>query len=268
MFTFRNLTILFFILLFSLNVIHFIGCRLDWLDGHLCSHVYVYMVILLGLYIGISVGMAFLIGSNFHHPAICDGKTDEMICSLTFDDGPDPVRTAEILTILKREKIPATFFVIGKKLEGNETLIREMDADGHLIGNHSWSHSVWFDFFRGKRIRHELEETGKAVYACIGKTPLLFRPPFGVINPTISKAIDRLSLHAIGWNVRSYDTVQHDAKKTAARVLNKISPGSIILLHDHPANSPELVEEIISGLNGLGYKIVPITQLADINAYA
>ncbi|MFH1296139.1 MAG: polysaccharide deacetylase family protein [Bacteroidota bacterium] len=268
MFTFRKLTILFFILLLALNLIYFLGCRMEWLIGHLCSHTYVYMLVLFGLYIGISITMAFFISSNFHHKAICRGVTTEKLCALTFDDGPDPENTPYILKVLNRQRIPATFFVIGEKLHGNEMILKEMDAGGHLIGNHSWSHSVWFDFFPACRLRKELTRTAKAVSDITGKSPLLFRPPYGVINPILSSTLRSLAYHVIGWNIRSFDTVHRDPEKTVTRILRKLTPGSIILLHDHLANSPTLLERVIDQLRLHGYQIVPITQLAHIEAYA
>ncbi len=268
MITFRKLTILFFILILILNMGHFVGCRMDWFDGHFCSQTYVYILILLFLYVGISITMAFFIGSNFHHSAICHGKTNEKLCSLTFDDGPNPNNTKAVLDVLNREQLSATFFVIGEKLKGNESLIQEMDSAGHLIGNHSWGHSNWFDFFTGKRMKRELATTANTISEIIGKSPLLFRPPFGVLNPTLSRAITQLSYHVIGWNIRSYDTVHHDIIKTSTRICKKITPGSIILLHDHLANSPQLLEELITGLRHQGYSIVPLTHLTHIEAYA
>lgn len=268
MITFRRVTVLFFILLLSLNLVHFLGCRMEWLSGHICSHGYIYLLVLISLYISISVIMAFIIGSNFHHSSICQGLTNEKLCALTFDDSPNPANTPAILTILKREQLTATFFVIGKKISGNESLIHEIFSAGHLIGNHSWSHSPWFDFFTAKRMKRELTDTAKAISDITGRSPLLFRPPFGVINPALSRAINMLSYHVIGWNVRSFDTVHQDSEKTTSRILRKVTPGSIILLHDHLAISSQLLEKLISGLKRKGYNIVPLDQLIHIEAYA
>lgn len=268
MFTFRNLTILFFILLFALNVAHFAGCRLEWFSGHFCSHTYIYIVLLFGLYLGISIIMSFFICSAFHHQATCKGITQEKLCALTFDDGPDRVHTPEILDILRREHLTATFFVIGEKLKGNESLIQVMDSEGHLIGNHSWSHSKWFDFFPSKRMKRELSDTATAISEIIGRAPLLFRPPFGVINPAISNTVNNYSFHMIGWNIRSFDTIFHNQQKTAARIISKLSPGSIILLHDNLAGSSQLLENLIAGLKRHGFRIVPVDQLTQIKAYA
>lgn len=268
MLTFRRVTLVFFILLFALNLVHFLGCRMEWVHSHLCDHIFIYLLVLFCLYISISVAMAFYIGSNYHHPSICKGQTNEKTCALTFDDSPDPVNTPAILAILKREQLSATFFVIGEKLSENKSLVAEIDSAGHLIGNHSWSHSVWFDFFPAKKMQWELSRTAKAVSEIIGKSPLLFRPPFGVINPALSKAVTRLAYHVIGWNVRSYDTLHQDPQQTINRILRKVSPGSVILLHDHLPTSPKILEELIDGLKRKGYTIVPLTQLIPIEAYA
>lgn len=268
MFTFRKLTVLFFILLFTLNVIHFVGCRMDWISGHLCNQTYIYIVALFSLYIGISVIMAFFINSNFHHSVICKARTTDKICALTFDDGPDPAYTKEILKILERKKLSATFFVIGRNLAGNEPLVQQMVATGHQIGIHSWTHSVWFDFFTGKRMKLELEDTSNAILRITGKRPILFRPPYGVINPTLSNVLKKLEFHVIGWNVRSFDTLRHGQNKIVCKILKKVSPGSIILLHDNLPGSPLLLEKLSDELLRMDYSIVPITQLLQIEAYA
>jgi len=252
----------------ALNLIHFLGCRFDWISGHLCSHTYVYILILFGLYLGISVAMAFVIRSNFHHPAISKGKTTEKLCALTFDDGPDPENTPAILETLGRQKVPATFFVIGRNLEGNELILRDLDAGGHLIGNHSWSHANWFDFFSPHRMRRELIRTAEAIAGTIGKSPLLFRPPYGVINPMLNKALKGLGYHVIGWNIRTFDTVNPEPEKISQNVLRKLSPGSIILLHDHVAGAPGLTDHLIRLLKSNGYRIVPLTQLTQTESYA
>lgn len=268
MFTFRNLTIACFILLFSFNVVHFVGCRMEWIGGHFCSHTYIYMLVLLGLYMGISVTMAFFAASGFHHPTISKSKTEEKICALTFDDGPNPDYTPQLLDILRRAQVTATFFVIGSRLQGNEALIRTMDAEGHLVGNHSWSHSVWFDFFPAKRMRDELVRTEKAISGILGKSPRLFRPPFGVINPMLSKGLSNLNYQVIGWNVRSLDTIHRKEGQSVARILNRVSPGSVILLHDHVKGAPQLLEELLVGLKQKGYSVVPLSMLTQIKAYA
>jgi len=267
MITFRRVTILFFILLFTINLVHFLGCRLAWFPPLICEHIYTYMLILFGLYISVSVTMAFFIRSGFHHASHCHGQTKEKICALTFDDSPDAMNTPLILSILNRERIWATFFVIGAKLTGNEALLKEINAAGHLIGNHSWNHSVWFDFFPAKKMQREISRTSLAVSEIIGKAPLLFRPPFGVVNPALHRAITRLGYHVIGWNVRSYDTVHRDPHKTIARILKRVTPGSIILLHDHLPESPEILEELVAGLKRNGYNVVPLNQLIPIEAY-
>ena len=268
MFTFRRVTLLFFILLFMMNFLHFVGCRLDWFDGHFCSHTYIYIIILFALYAVISVGMSFVIQSGYHYKALCRISTTRKICSLTFDDGPDPKRTTNILEILQQSNIPATFFLIGEKIGGNEEIIKKMEKEGHLIGNHAWKHSPWFDFFPGKRMKEEILRTADAIQGTIGKSPLLFRPPYGVIVPVLRRVLKHLPYHVIGWNIRSFDTMKKDPEVVVSRIMKKMTPGSIILLHDHLQVAPAVLEKLIPRLKENNYQIIPLTELLDIDAYA
>ena len=267
MFTFRKATLLFFILLFAINFLRFLGCRLEWISGNFCEHYWIWLLLLVGIYIGISVAMAFVIRSGYHHKAFCHRKTEFKVCALTFDDGPDAQITPRILDILKKAEVEATFFQIGYKIAGNEKLLKRMNDEGHLVGNHGWSHHPLFDFFRAPRMRREFERTGEVIESVICRKPNLLRPPFGVINPMVSRAINALGVHVIGWDVRSFDTLKRDTKSIIKRVLSKTKPGSVILLHDHLEMAPEILEGIIDGLKKQEFKIIPITELFDIEPY-
>ena len=251
-----------------MNFLHFVGCRYGWFDGHFCTHTYIYIIILFALYAAISVGMSFVIQSGYHHKALCNAATTRKICSLTFDDGPNTKLTPKILEVLKQSSVPATFFLIGEKIAGNEEIVRSMDKEGHLIGNHAWQHSPWFDFFRGKRMKEEIVRTTNVIQEITGKSPLLFRPPYGVIVPVLQRVLKRLPYHVIGWNIRSFDTVNKDPEKIVNRILRQMKPGSIILLHDHLDIAPSILEKLISRLNETDYQIVPLAELLDIDAYA
>lgn len=268
MVTFRRATLLFFLLLLCINILRYAGCPQQWISGHFCEHYLLYASLLLFLYLGVSVAMAFVIRSNYHHKAFSRKKTDQRICALTFDDGPHPEFTPKILEILNREGLQATFFIIGTRVAGNEHLLREMDSRGHLIGNHSWSHSSWFDFFPARRMQRELIHTASVISEITGKQSRLFRPPFGVINPMVSKAVTRLNYHVIGWSVRSYDTLHKDPQKIVAQIGNKLRPGSVILLHDHLPYSAEILELLLVELQRRSYRVVPVTELFNINSYA
>lgn len=268
MFTFKRVTLLFFLLLFILNSLHFAGCRMEWILGHFCTHTRIYILVLFGLYLGISIVMAFVIRSGFHYPAICMGKTNQAICAITFDDGPHPVKTPEVLEILRNEQIPATFFLIGKNLQGNEDIVRTIDRDGQLIGHHSWSHANWFDFYPAGKMRKEFLQTSEKIFGITGKSPLLFRPPYGVINPMVSQALHGLPYQVIGWNIRSLDTLIRDPDRITKRILKKLVPGSIILLHDASPVCVHILTRLIPAIRKSNFQIVPLNQLIDIPPYA
>jgi peptidoglycan/xylan/chitin deacetylase (PgdA/CDA1 family) len=266
MFTFRRLTVLFFLILMGLNLWSIFTSKSG--VGLIQSHPTLLYSLLFSFYFGISFAMAFLPCSGFHHETICRGKTDRKIVALTFDDGPDNLNTPQILEVLARHKVPATFFCIGSRIHGNEELIRRIDTSGHILGNHSFSHSKFFDLFPAKKIRNELLETDRLIMSATGKSPLFFRPPYGVINPLVSSAVKGMHWKLICWNIRSFDTLNAKPEKTKNRILSRLKPGSIILLHDHSVMAETTLEELILAIRQQGYEIVPLDNLLNIPAYA
>ena len=266
MFTFRRLTLIFFITLMGLNLWK------NFLDrpigGFIHTHAILLYTLLFILYFGISFSMAFLPCSNFHHQMICNGRTVEKSVSITFDDGPDASKTPMILDILKKHEIKATFFCIGKKLAGNEKLLQRMHDEGHLIGNHSLSHSKWFDLFSAAKMRAELLATDRLVKSITGKTPLFFRPPFGVVNPMVSNALKNMHWQAVCWNIRSLDTMNTDPLKIKRNILRKLNPGAIILLHDHTRFTEHHLDDLLSAIRDAGYGMLPLDKLLKMPAYA
>ena len=162
---------------------------------------------------------------------------------LTFDDGPHPEITPQILDILKKYNQKATFFCIGKNIEQYPEISKQIHDEGHTIGNHSFSHSFYFDFFRTKKVIAELEKTNTLIKNITGKECKIFRPPYGVTNPNIAKAVKKLNLQLIGWKIRSLDTVKN--KKTVLKRLEKAKPGDIILFHDTKKHTPEILDEFL-----------------------
>ena len=144
------------------------------------------------VYLGISVTMAFFPSSGFHYPLVYSGGSRKgKSVSLSFDDGPDPVLSPEILDVLKKYKVPAGFFLIGKKISGNEALVKRICEEGHIIGNHSFSHSNLWDFMSSEKMAADIEKTVSAIRDVTGKSPRYFRPPYGVINPMVNKAVKK-----------------------------------------------------------------------------
>jgi peptidoglycan/xylan/chitin deacetylase (PgdA/CDA1 family) len=257
MLTFRNTTFVFFILLFTLNILGMFGYPV---------HYYHY-ILLLALYLVLSVSMSFFIRSGYHMKALCNAITEEKIVSITFDDGPDLELTPILLDQLKDYGIPATFFCIGRKIKGNEELLKRMHSEGHLIGTHSYSHSNWFDLFSPSRMKKELENSVQAVFEATGKTPILFRPPYGVINPMLKRALHGSGLQVIGFSNRAWDTSSRKKEIILGRVMKNLKPGDIILLHDTVMESIEAIKSMSEQIINAGYRIVPLDKLLKIHAY-
>lgn len=187
--------------------------------------------------------------------------------ALTFDDGPDPQRTPAVLDLLARQGVRATFFVVGARAEAHPELVRRMAAEGHVVGNHSYTHSWRFPLRSLGRTMEELRRTGEVLQRITGLRPRLFRPPFGVTNPTIARAVRRLGLDPVGWSIRSLDTMGQSPERVAARILRRLHPGAVILLHDRCAGSERLVGLLVEGLRSRGLEPVTLPELFDIEAY-
>lgn len=187
--------------------------------------------------------------------------------ALTFDDGPDPQRTPAVLDLLARQGVRATFFVVGARAEAHPELVRRMAAEGHVVGNHSYTHSWRFPLRSLGRTVEELRRTGEVLLRITGRRPRLFRPPFGVTNPTIARAVRRLGLDPVGWSIRSLDTMGQSPERVAARILRRLHPGAVILLHDRCAGSERLVGLLVEGLRSRGLEPVTLPELFDIEAY-
>jgi peptidoglycan/xylan/chitin deacetylase (PgdA/CDA1 family) len=216
---------------------------------------------------GLLLAGSLNICSGFYIKAYCQGNSDQKDIALTFDDGPEASVTDKILDILSNNNIRASFFLTGQKIAGNEQIIRRMAAEGHIIGNHSYSHSNLFGFLSTKRVIEDLQRNSYLIKDVSGVEPRLFRPPFGVTNPHIAKAARFLNLSVIGWNIRSLDTLGRKPEKTVNRVIKRLRAGSIILLHDNRDHAPEILEEVIRGAREKGFNFVALDELLNIKTY-
>ncbi|MGM0503963.1 MAG: polysaccharide deacetylase family protein, partial [Bacteroidota bacterium] len=174
---------------------------------------------------------SFNICSQAYLKTICKANTTEKKIALTFDDGPNEY-TRKVLTILDKHDIKATFFCIGKNIEKNNDILTEIHEKDHLIGNHTWSHDQWFNFFPAKKMKKDIVKNAELICQQTGKRVKLFRPPYGVTNPPLKKAIAGLNYQTIGWSLRSLDTIKKP-ENVIRKLTQKISPGDIILLHDN-----------------------------------
>ena len=226
-----------------------------------------FYVVLFLTFLAITSWGAFDMRLNYFSKNICqsNNKKDKEI-ALTFDDGPHE-KTIEILDLLSKYNAKATFFCIGKQIEKYPKTVERIIAEGHNIGNHSYSHSNWNGFFSTKKIVSEIEQTNDLITQLVNVKTRFYRPPFGVTNPNIAKAISKTNQIAIGWNIRSLDTVIKSENLIFERIKKRVKPGSIILLHDTSSKTVSVLEQLLLFLQDEGYKTKTITELLDIQAY-
>ncbi|MBK8703227.1 MAG: polysaccharide deacetylase family protein [Saprospiraceae bacterium] len=205
--------------------------------------------------------------SQFYIPAICHVPNNKRQVALTFDDGPDPEITPQVLAILKEYEVKATFFCIGRKVEAYPALVRQIIEAGHIVGNHSYTHSYWIDFKTPKLLREEISRCRVAFEAAAGVTPLLFRPPYGVTTPAMAEAVKAEKNTVIGWDVRSLDGLLKDEQQIIQRVQAKIKPGSIILLHDTNPAQPRILRTVLQYLRDQRLQAVRLDELTGLEAY-
>ncbi len=145
-------------------------------------------------------------------------------------------------------------------------MLQELNKKGHTIGNHSYCHDIKLDMSSVKFVKEDLQKTTDLITEKIGRKPVLFRPPFGVTNPKIAKAIKQLGLTSVGWNIRSLDTTNDTEDIIYNRLVN-IKSGDIVLLHDTSEKSVRVLERLLLLLKEKGLQSVTIDKLANTNAY-
>src|ERR1700741_552628 len=212
---------------------------------------YWYLILWIKLFAVIQFCGAYFIGLNFHINSINSLDSESKKVMLTFDDGPHDPNTTRVLEVLKKHDVKAVFFLIGKNFKENTIIVDRIVDDGHLIGNHSFSHHQWIDLWSSKKVTEDFRECQKLIEHY--QSSKLFRPPYGVTNPNIAKAVKCLVLQSVGWNIRSYDTSIRDVEKIKERILSQLKPGAIILLHDRLEFMPELLDELIPEVKKQGY---------------
>ncbi|MEU8518665.1 polysaccharide deacetylase family protein [Streptomyces sp. NPDC048577] len=167
------------------------------------------------------------------------GATDRSMM-LTFDDGPDPRYTPEILATLRRYGCRAMFFVCGEMAADNRDLLREMAEDGHVVGNHSWSHPL-VTRLRPSRIRAELGSTSDVVEQVLGAAPLWYRAPYGAWNKLSFEIAAELGMEPLAWTVDTLDWKEPGTDAIVRRALDGAAPGVVVLHHDAGGNRSQTV---------------------------
>lgn len=209
---------------------------------------------------------AVFIRWNFYIKAHHSGKVSRQI-TLTFDDGPVP-HTNQILGILKEEKVPAAFFCIGKNVTAHPEIAKRIVAEGHIIGNHSFHHSFHFDWQSAYKMMTEIRETNAALAEITGKKVNLFRPPYGVTNPNLSRAVRACGMTVIGWRLRSFDTTAKSEQKLLDRLLRQLKGGDVILLHDTMPVTANVLTSFIQEARKRGFIFAPLDEVLSVVPYA
>lgn len=207
------------------------------------------------------IKLGYFVKTYCHNPVIKDKKI-----AISFDDGPHPM-TEKVLDLLQKYNVKAIFFCIGSQIEKHPDIFLRIIREGHLVGNHTFTHSKNFGFFSTENVIEEIKKTDEIIQRVSGKKVLFFRPPFGVTNPKISKAISITKHKVIGWNIRSLDTVIQDEEKISKRIKNRLTPGGIILLHDTSIKTVNVLEQLLLFLQLENYSIISIDTLLNLKAY-
>jgi peptidoglycan-N-acetylglucosamine deacetylase len=176
---------------------------------------------------------------------------------LTFDDGPDPRYTPDILSTLRKYEVPAMFFVCGEMASDHRDLLREMADDGHVVGNHTWSHPL-IPKLPPSRIRDELGRTSEVIEKTLGTPPLWYRAPFGAWNKHSFEIGAQLGMEPLAWTVDTLDWTEPGKKTIVRRVLDGAGPGVVVLSHDAGGDRSQSVAALRSYLPELldaGYRI-------------
>ena len=186
-------------------------------------------------------------------------KKNRKVVALTFDDGPNPATTTQALDTLSKYGIKATFFVLGKNISGNEEILKRMKSDGHVIGNHSWSHPVLSKLSLDEA-KKQITDTEAALTKVLGSSSKLMRPPYGAITDDIRNSLD---LSFIMWDVDSLDWKSKNEASILTEIQREVKNGSIILMHDIHAETVNALPKVIDYLKGQGYDFVTVPDLLD-----
>ncbi|MBH0170121.1 polysaccharide deacetylase family protein [Fictibacillus sp. 18YEL24] len=227
--------------------------------------IYVSVAIFLLIGLGYS-GLKLSSSRNFQFfgGLVTSADTAEKVVALTFDDGPTD-NTDEILSILKEEGVKATFFVTGREIEENLKEAKEIVAEGHELGNHSYSHERMV-LKTPSYIRNEIESTDKLIRKAGYEGKIHFRPPYGKKLIGLPYYLDKHDRKTILWNIEpeTYPEIASDSTKIVKHVSRNIQPGSIILLHvmyDSRTETMKSVKGIITDLKAKGYTFKTVSEM-------
>lgn len=191
-------------------------------------------------------------------------QTNQLVTALTVDDGPHPSNTPRLLKILRDRNIKASFFLVGKNAKAYPAIVRQIIAEGHEIGNHTYTHAS-LTSISDDQIRKELKMSSDAVFEASGYRPQTIRPPYGAVNTRVKDLIfTEFGYPTIMWSVDPQDWRRPGVSVVTSRIVNGVRPGSILLVHDIHAPTIEAMPGTLDQILAKGYRFVTVSQLMNI----
>lgn len=184
-------------------------------------------------------------------------KQEPKKIALTFDDGPHPVYTEQMLALLKEKEVPATFFLLGQNVEQHGELVREIAEAGHLIGNHTYHH-VQITTLPTEQAFEEIDKTSRLIEELTGKGTEYVRPPFGTWNEGLES---ELNLIPVMWTIDTLDWTTGNVDWIVSQVVKKAKENDIILMHDSYKSTVQATERIITLLQAEGFEFVTVDEV-------
>jgi len=218
-------------------------------------------------YILLCVTASFFPQTNFLLPVISRGQTGKNMVALTFDDGPAEPTTRQVLDLLDKYSVQATFFVSGINALRYPEIIKDIVSRGHSIGNHSLSHNPLLMLTSFNNLYREISDA-QEVLRRMGISTRAFRPPVGIVNPKLSPILDKLGMFCVTFSCRAFDAGNFHVKDLGSKILKKVKADDIILLHDVPPRRKEdsevllpEIERLLAGIIAKSLRIVPLSDL-------
>lgn len=190
-------------------------------------------------------------------------KSKDKYIALTFDDGPHGTNTPQLLNLLQKNGVKATFFVVGTRAETYPDIITRMNNAGHAIGNHSWNHKSLAKSTSESAL-NSLRKTNELIGGLTGKPCLIVRPPFGHTSQRVKQLIHNEGWHEVMWDSDSRDWENKNPDRILFKVMKSVAPGSIILFHDIHPGAAQMLQTLITSFKSCGYKFITIPELIKI----
>ncbi len=216
--------------------------------------------------VGVSTASQAVASADRVIPVYCVDRGEEKVCSISFDAAWGNEQTDTLLDILGENDVKTTFFLVGDWVKKYPDSVKKIAAEGHDVGNHSSTHPHMTQLSAAE-MNAELTDCNSEVKKLTGKSPTLFRPPYGDYNNDVVNGVKALGMYCVQWNIDSLDWKDPTPEQIVKNCTEKLVPGSIILLHNGAKNTPAALPDVIKAIKAKGYKIVPISELIPKGKY-